>query len=165
MVPAGVVEGRPALDSKVILPRQPARYGPAGGGPRARHNRHEVEGLGHALRGEEAGQQHVGVRQVELLAAGVLDGCSAKCPPFSSSRIEQKTLGESKAGRHSQSMVPSLPTSAAVCRFPMTRDPRWADTPLQPPFSSSTSLPVSYSASRAMSISARALSGASQHVT
>src|SRR5918997_1701757 len=33
--------------------------------------------------------------------------------------MEQKTLGESKAGRHSQSMVPSVPTRAAVCRSPM----------------------------------------------
>src|SRR5829696_6904212 len=33
--------------------------------------------------------------------------------------MEQKTLGESKAGRHSQSIVPSVPTSAAVYRFPM----------------------------------------------
>jgi hypothetical protein len=33
--------------------------------------------------------------------------------------MEQNTLGESKAGKHSQSMVPSTPTSAAVCRFPI----------------------------------------------
>src|SRR5919112_1052851 len=33
--------------------------------------------------------------------------------------MEQKTLGESKAGRHSQSMVPSVPTRAAVCKSPM----------------------------------------------
>src|SRR5215211_641341 len=46
-------------------------------------------------------------------------GRRAKCPPLSSSRMEQKTLGESKAGRHSQSIVPSVPTSAAVYRFPM----------------------------------------------
>src|SRR5215210_3307387 len=46
-------------------------------------------------------------------------GRSAKWPPFWSSRMEQKTLGESKAGRHSQSMVPSVPTRAAVCKSPM----------------------------------------------
>src|SRR5215216_5761863 len=45
-------------------------------------------------------------------------GRRLKCPPFSSSRMEQKTLGEPKAGRQSQSMVPSVPTRAAVCRSP-----------------------------------------------
>src|SRR5918994_6900381 len=49
-----------------------------------------------------------------------LSGLSLKCPPFSSSRIEQNTLGESKAGKQSQSTVPSVPTSAAVCRSPIT---------------------------------------------
>src|SRR5215204_4960831 len=33
--------------------------------------------------------------------------------------MEQKTLGESKSGKHSQSMVPSVPTRAAVYRSPM----------------------------------------------
>lgn len=43
----------------------------------------------------------------------------AKRPPFSSSRMAAKTLGESRWGRHIQSMEPSDPTSAAVWRFPI----------------------------------------------
>ena len=41
-------------------------------------------------------------------------------PPFWSSRIAAKTLGESKCGRQHQSMDPSMPTRATVCRSPMT---------------------------------------------
>src|SRR3712207_8849200 len=44
-----------------------------------------------------------------------------KWPPFSSSRIAAKTVGESNVGRHNQSMVPSVPMSAAVCRSPIDR--------------------------------------------
>jgi hypothetical protein len=53
------------------------------------------------------------------LASGDV-AATRKCPPFLSSRIEAKRLGESKKGRHSQSIVPSMPTSAAVWRSPMT---------------------------------------------
>ena len=41
-------------------------------------------------------------------------------PPLPSSRMAAKMLGESKFGRHSQSTDPSIPTSAAVRRLPMT---------------------------------------------
>src|SRR5438876_4827927 len=40
-------------------------------------------------------------------------------PPLSASRIEPKTLGESKRGQQYQSIVPSVPTSAIECRSPM----------------------------------------------
>jgi hypothetical protein len=41
-------------------------------------------------------------------------------PPFWSSRMAANTLGESKWGRHSQSMEPSIPTSAAVRKLPIS---------------------------------------------
>jgi hypothetical protein len=41
-------------------------------------------------------------------------GASSKQPPREASRIAPQTLGESKSGRHSQSMAPSAATSAAV---------------------------------------------------
>jgi hypothetical protein len=40
-------------------------------------------------------------------------------PPRSASRIAAKTLGESKRGQQYQSIVPSVPTSATVCRSPI----------------------------------------------
>jgi K+ transporter len=43
-----------------------------------------------------------------------------KKPPFFSSRIAAKMLGESKCGRQHQSIEPSMPTSATVCRSPTT---------------------------------------------
>jgi hypothetical protein len=33
---------------------------------------HEIHDLGHSLRGEEPGEQHVGVRQIQLVTVGVL---------------------------------------------------------------------------------------------
>src|SRR2546421_10724541 len=38
----------------------------------------------------------------------------------SASRIAPKTLGESNRGQQNQSIVPSVPTSATVCRSPIT---------------------------------------------
>ena len=46
-------------------------------------------------------------------------GAMLKCPPFSSSSSAANTLGESKRGKHSQSIEPSSPTSAAVRMLPM----------------------------------------------
>jgi hypothetical protein len=40
-------------------------------------------------------------------------------PPRSASRIDPNTLGESKRGQQYQSIVPSVPTSATVCRSPI----------------------------------------------
>jgi hypothetical protein len=40
-------------------------------------------------------------------------------PPRSASRIAAKTLGESNRGQQYQSIVPSVPTSATVCRSPI----------------------------------------------
>jgi hypothetical protein len=42
-----------------------------------------------------------------------------KEPPFSSSRMDAKRLGESKWGKHNQSIDPFVPTMATVCMFPM----------------------------------------------
>src|SRR6201996_8603463 len=43
-----------------------------------------------------------------------------KYPPFSLSSSEPKTDGESNRGMHSQSISPSVDTSAAVCRSPIS---------------------------------------------
>jgi hypothetical protein len=40
-------------------------------------------------------------------------------PPWSASRMAAKTLGESNRGQQYQSIVPSVPTSATVCRSPI----------------------------------------------
>ncbi len=45
-------------------------------------------------------------------------GASRQCPFSSSPSSAAKQAGESKCGRHSQSIEPSRPTSAAVCRSP-----------------------------------------------
>src|SRR5215203_4492777 len=73
MVAAGVVEGWQAFDAKIHLPPydphvtdEPVTLA------RARHDRHEVKGLGKARRREVPGQEHVGIGQVELLAVGVI---------------------------------------------------------------------------------------------
>jgi hypothetical protein len=47
-------------------------------------------------------------------------GWSVKLPPISASTIAPKRLGPSKRAGQNQSIVPSLPTSAALCRSPMT---------------------------------------------
>ena len=65
---------------------------------------------------ERAVKLHVQI--MELLAAEA--GAIWKRPPFSSSKIAPKTLGESKTGKHSQSTEPLRPTRATVCRSPTT---------------------------------------------
>ena len=47
------------------------------------------------------------------------EGCTAKCPPLSISRMLAKMLGDSMCGRQHQSMEPSLLTRAQVSRSPM----------------------------------------------
>ena len=42
-----------------------------------------------------------------------------KCPPRSGSSSDANTLGESNRGTQNQSIVPSVETSAAVCRSPI----------------------------------------------
>ena len=42
-----------------------------------------------------------------------------RLPPFSASSSDAKTLGESNRGQQNQSTVPSVVTSAAVCRSPI----------------------------------------------
>jgi hypothetical protein len=46
-------------------------------------------------------------------------GLTSNEPPRPASRIAPQTLGESKFGRHSQSMAPSAATSAQVRPSPM----------------------------------------------
>ncbi len=46
-------------------------------------------------------------------------GAIRKKPPRSASRIDPNTLGASKRPGQYQSIVPSVPTSAAECRSPM----------------------------------------------
>src|SRR5215210_8700652 len=81
MVAAGVVEAWQALDAEVHLPPDDPHVTDE---PvplvRARHDRHEVKGLGQALGREEAGQEHVGVRQIELVAVGVLQRVQREMP-------------------------------------------------------------------------------------
>ena len=82
---------------------------------------HEVLDLADARRGQEARDQDVRVREVELL-----DGADperrrdAVAAAPARSRIAPKTLGESNRGQQYQSIVPSVPTSATVRRSPMT---------------------------------------------
>src|SRR5215204_3135785 len=83
MVAAGVVEGWQALDAEIHLPPydphvadEPVRL------LRTRHDRHEVKCLGKARRREEAGQEHVGIGQVELVAVGVLHRSQREMPAF-----------------------------------------------------------------------------------
>ena len=47
-------------------------------------------------------------------------GAMRKKPPRSRSSSEANTLGESNRGQQYQSTVPSVATSAAVCRSPMS---------------------------------------------
>src|SRR5215212_5521148 len=81
MLAAGVVEGGKALDAEVHL----ASYDPyvteqpvtlVG----MRKYGHEIKGLGQALRRKVAGQEHVGVGQIQLLAAGILHGPQREVP-------------------------------------------------------------------------------------
>src|SRR5919112_5439295 len=81
MVAAGVVESWQALDAEVHLPPdvphvtdKPVTLA------RARHDRHEVKGLGQAFRRGEAGQEHVGVGQIELVAVSVLPRSQREMP-------------------------------------------------------------------------------------
>src|SRR5215210_9592176 len=81
MVAAGIVEGWKALDTEMNLPpddphvsHEPVTL------PRARHDWHEVEGLSKSRRREEAGQEHVGIGQVELVAVGVLHRSQREMP-------------------------------------------------------------------------------------
>ena len=46
-------------------------------------------------------------------------GATRNTPPWPASRIAANTLGESKRGQQYQSIVPSVPTSATVCRSPI----------------------------------------------
>ena len=72
----------------------------------------------------ELGLEHQGV--LPVAAAGRHDArlaprrASCQKPCVSLPSRAAKHDGESKWGRHSQSMEPSVPTRAAVCRSPIT---------------------------------------------
>src|SRR5829696_2950632 len=81
MVAAGVVEGWQAFDAEIHLPSydphvtdEPVTLA------RARHDRHEVKGLGKARSREVAGQEHVCIGQVKLLAVGVIHRSQREMP-------------------------------------------------------------------------------------
>ena len=78
---------------------------------------HEVEALGDKKR---VTRTAVSGRYICLLTQSVSTGCSVKRPPFSWSSRDAKTLGESKRGQQNQSTVPSVVTSAAVWRSPIS---------------------------------------------
>ena len=70
-------------------------------------DRHEVQDLGHALRARGSGSAARWCPgRYSCWLRPYSTGLNLKCPPFSSSRIEQNTLGESKAGR--QASLPSV---------------------------------------------------------
>ena len=82
-------------------------------------DRHEVLHLPHPLVGEEARDQDVRVREVELLG---LPGSVGRMDRVVAALVlvedRPKTLGESKWGQQYQSIVPLVPTSATVWRSP-----------------------------------------------
>ena len=47
-------------------------------------------------------------------------GETTNVPPRSGSRMRQNAAGESKRGKHAQSIAPSRPTSAAEWQSPMS---------------------------------------------
>ena len=109
---AGVVEGRAALQTK----GHPAADDADSADQLVRHSagaadRHVILDLAHAVVVQEAGDEDGGVRPVELLVpeVGRRPGRSGSGRPCRSSRIAAKTLGESKCGRQSQSIEPSMP--------------------------------------------------------
>ena len=75
-------------------------------------DRHEIGDLTNALMREKARDQDIRFWQIILLVL--------KKPPLSASSRDPKLLGASKAGKQHQSMVPFVPTSATVCRSPMS---------------------------------------------
>jgi hypothetical protein len=81
VVRARVVEGGPALDVEVHPPAHHADVAnePVAG-PGDREYRHEVDDLSHPFRRQEAGEENVGIGQVELLAAGVFHRAEAEVP-------------------------------------------------------------------------------------
>ena len=59
-------------------------------------------------------------RYICFVARVGVTAVDAKRPPRRSSSSDANTLGESKRGQQNQSIVPSVATSAAVCRSPMS---------------------------------------------
>ena len=84
-------------------------------------HRHEVGHLGDAVVGQEPGEQHVGVGQVELLVRRVvelrrdLEAAAA----IGVERARRTPTASRRTGRQRKSIDPSLPTSATVWRSPM----------------------------------------------
>ena len=120
---AGVVEPGLALEPEVHLAahsHHPAHQPPLvlGVAP----DGHEVLHLTDPVGGQETGDQDVGVGQIELLGRVpvVHRARSSSGRPCRRPGSTPNTLGESNHGQHNQSMVPLVPTSATVCRSPMT---------------------------------------------
>ena len=72
---------------------------------------------GHARLTEENVQEML--REVRLALLDADAGSSTKRPPPSLSSRAANTLGESRSGRHNQSIAPSRATSATVRPSPM----------------------------------------------
>jgi hypothetical protein len=98
--------GDHAADEPVTVPFLPA--------PR---DRHEGLELAHPLRREEAGDEDVRVREIQLLRRPALDGGrdAVEAAPLA---VEDGGE-ESNVGQQYQSIVPLLPTRATVWRSPM----------------------------------------------
>jgi hypothetical protein len=82
---------------------------------------HVVGDLGHPGAGKKPGHQHVAVGPVPLRRAVVLRrGSDLELSSLVAIEEVAKTLGESKCGKHNQSIDPVVPTRAAVRISPMT---------------------------------------------
>jgi hypothetical protein len=114
-----IVEARLDLETEAQSPTHPDH---APDQPlRAATHGHEILNLAHALRGEKPPDQDVGVGNVELLrrSARIHGRDPVKPAPRSRSSSAAKTLGPSNRSGENQSIVQSLPTSAAVRRLPI----------------------------------------------
>ena len=87
-------------------------------GETLRHNREKMNlSIKHI-----SNSTNIMVRYLEALEKenySVFPGEIINRPPLSSSRMAPKTLGESKRGKHNQSMDPLIPTRAAECISPI----------------------------------------------
>jgi hypothetical protein len=105
----GPEEGEHPADQTVAVRRRPgARPG------------HEVVHFADTARRQEARDEHVGVRQVRLLGAPVLAvGRDAEETPAVGVEDRGEHARRVERGQQYQSIVPSVPTSATVCRSPI----------------------------------------------
>ena len=114
MVAAGVVEGWQALDAEIHLPPDDPHVTDEPVPLPGRVTIGMKSRVSARPSGEEAGQEHVGVGQVELVAVGVIHGSQREMTTLLVVEDGAEDARRVESGRHSQSMVPSVPTSAAV---------------------------------------------------